>query len=148
MPVNSYHWHFAKHIQNSVRLRVLIFGNVIAHLVYIHLYQWLLGYYLNAFQHCLALLGIDGAQVDGVVITQFDGLAQFLLANATEHDVELSLAFQFLFEVAVLVGDKHGDRFVGLACLKHTDSGVGFALIQTLVHQHTAHGGLLCHHYC
>ena len=147
MPVNSYHWHFAKHIQNSVRLRVLIFGNVIAHLVYIHLYQRFLSYYFNAFQHGLALLHVDGAKVECGSLAKFYLLGQVFLAHAAEHNAVFAISLNLFLELSVLVGQEHSHWLILFLSREDAYCGVRFTLAKCLVHQHALNGGL-SHYYC
>ena len=142
MSVNSNHWHLTEHIQNSVRLRVLVLCYVIAHFVYVHLYQWLLGYYLNAFQHCLALLHIYSSEVKCASLAKFYILAQVFLTNTTEHDAVFTVSFNLLLELSVLVGQEHSHWLILFLSREDAYCGVRFALAKCLVHKHTLNGGL------
>ena len=58
LTVYRHHGHLAEHVEHGVRLRVLVFGYVVAHLVNLHLHQWLLSHHFHALQHRIAVLNI------------------------------------------------------------------------------------------
>ena len=128
LSIDGNHRHLAEHVEDGVRLGVLILGYVVAHLIDFHLHQGLLGDDLHTLQHGSTLLQIQGVEVQGILLTEGDGHLQVFFADAAEHDVELTLALHFLGEFTLLVGEEHSDGFLRLAYLKHADGGERLAL--------------------
>ena len=111
LSVDRYHRDLAEHVQDGAGLGVDVVGDVIGHLVHVHLYQGALGDDRSCIQGLDVVLDEDRAEVDGRYgPVKGEVPCDRLAAHVAEQQAVIALSREGLGELAIFAGrgESHG----------------------------------------
>ena len=127
LAVHGDHRDLAEHVEHGRGLRVHVRGDVVGHLVDLHLDERALGGHGAAFQQLGVILGEEGAEVDLGLVRDGEFPADLLAAEVVEEHHAVALDGERVGEFSFGVGRCEGDRLFLVSGFEELDDGVGFS---------------------